>query len=144
MNAIKKIFKNVRSRVWAILTCVLIPLLLILSIVSMGIIPKVFENLLGTDPSSGRGESQFATEGIKTKKDSLSYANEVNKKICEEGFVLLKNEGGVLPLKTSSSAKKKISVFGKNSVNLVYGGSGSGAGDLTGAKTIYESLTAAD
>lgn len=143
MKVIKSIFKNLHSRVWAIITCVLIPLLLILSLLSMAIIPKVFENLLGTDPSSGRNSSVFATEGITNKKQALENANEVNKRICEEGFVLLKNEG-VLPLKTSAENKKKISVFGKNSVNLVYGGSGSGAGDLTGAKTIYDSLSEAN
>ena len=64
----------------------------------------------------------------------------MNIQICEEGFVLLKNEDNVLPLATSASDPKKVSVFGKNSVNLVYGGSGSGAGDVSGAKTIFDSL----
>lgn len=149
MNGFKKVIKHTHSRVWFILTCVFIPLLLILTIVSIGIIPKVFENLLGTDVSSGRGQSSFAVEGIETKADALAYANNVTRQVCEEGFVLLKNDAlgsgeKILPLKTSASDKKKVSVFGKNSVNLVYGGSGSGAADTSKAKTIFDSLTAAN
>lgn len=73
-------------------------------------------------------------EGIKNKKDALDYANGVNKEICEEGFVLLKNNGS-LPLKN-----RKISVFGANSVNLVYGGSGSSAKDSSDGIDLYQSL----
>ena len=50
-------------------------------------------------------------------------------------MVLLKNENNALPLK----ANAKVSVFGTNSVNLVYGGSGSAAPDPNGErKTIFD------
>ena len=51
-------------------------------------------------------------------------------------MVLLKNENNALPLK----ANAKVSVFGKNSVNLVYGGSGSAAPGGGERKTIFDSL----
>ena len=52
-------------------------------------------------------------------------------------MILLKNENNALPLRKGA----KVSVFGKNSVNLVYGGSGSAAPDKNGErKTIFESL----
>lgn len=73
-------------------------------------------------------------EDIHSKKDALDYANNVNREICEDGFVLLKNDNS-LPLKS-----KRISVFGANSVNLVYGGSGSSAKDNSDGIDLYQSL----
>jgi beta-glucosidase len=52
---------------------------------------------------------------------------------------MLKNADSALPLAKGA----KISVFGKNSVNLVYGGSGSGTGDSSQLVTLYQSLSAA-
>ena len=56
----------------------------------------------------------------------------LNAQICEEGMALLKNDG-LLPL---SSSVKKISIFGKNSVDLQYGGGGSGSGRNNGEEEI--------
>ena len=75
------------------------------------------------------------SDGIETKADALAQANAVNERICEEGFVLLKNDGA-LPLEKNA----KISVFGMNSVNLVYGGSGSAAKDGSNGIDLYQSL----
>ena len=75
-----------------------------------------------------------------TKKDAFDYGNKVTAEICEEGMILLKNENNALPLRKNA----KVSVFGKNSVDLVYGGSGSAAPSSNVTKTtILESLTAA-
>ena len=46
--------------------------------------------------------------------------------------------GAALPL---SADEKKVSVFGKNSVELVYGGTGSGGGNYDGAATLSQSLS---
>lgn len=79
-------------------------------------------------------------DGINSKEDALRAANELNETICEEGFVLLKNEdaGGTkaLPLKESET----VTVLGKNSVNIMYGSSGSAGSDRSDARTLYESL----
>lgn len=64
-------------------------------------------------------------EGDPTDKaGALAAANALNERICEEGSVLLKNDNDVLPLARGS----KVTVLGRNSVDLVYGGSGSNAG----------------
>ena len=72
----------------------------------------------------------------------IAHANELNTKIAEEGFVLLKNDG-TLPLPKNS----KITVTGKSSINLVKGGAGSGAlGSPNNGVAVYtleESLTEA-
>lgn len=144
MKALKVIFGNLHSRIWAIVTACFLVLAIVANIVIFNVVNKVFDNLWGGDSSSGRGEGGAFTldEGITDKASALENANAVNEEICEEGYVLLKNEG-VLPMKTSKDAPKKISVFGKNSVNLVYSGSGSGGGKADDARTIYESLEAA-
>ena len=65
-----------------------------------------------------------AGEGEPTDKaGALRAANAFNETVCEEGTVLLKNDGS-LPLAKGS----RVTVFGRNSVDLVYGGSGSNAG----------------
>ncbi len=89
--------------------------------------------LLSGDPE--KAQYYTLSQGINSKEDSLRAANDLNEKLCEEGFVLLKNDGA-LPL--SSSAK--VSVFGMNSVNLIYGGSGSSAKSTAGVKDLYQSL----
>ena len=60
----------------------------------------------------------------------------LNRRLAEEGFGLLKNQENALPLNKDA----KISVFGKNSVNLSYGGSGSGGFDTSGNRDLYASL----
>lgn len=74
-----------------------------------------------------------------SKDEATENARKVTQQISEEGTILLKNKDEALPLKDNAS----VSVFGKNSVRLVYGGSGSGGGDTTYAKkTLYEALDA--
>ena len=53
-----------------------------------------------------------------------------------EGMVLLKNEGGVLPLKRGS----KAAVFGKGQIDYVRGGGGSGEVTTSYTRNIYEGL----
>jgi len=98
------------------------------------------------------GFKQFTPDGeIKSKSDALKQANRLNEEIASEGFVLLKNEdykagSRALPIRTpkseseAASSNPKISIFGKNSTNLVYGGSGSGGG-LGESVTIYQALS---
>lgn len=55
-----------------------------------------------------------------------------------EGAVLLKNEGGALPL-----GSKRVNVFGAGSVEPFYGGAGSGAVTTDDPVTFYEALETA-
>jgi len=74
--------------------------------------------------------------------DRTSYikaGSDLNNRICDEGFTLLKNLDGFLPME----GVEKISVFGKSSTSLVYGGGGSGSGRVNGETQIdlQKSLT---
>ena len=82
---------------------------------------------------SGNPEDyQYYTADYSSKEEVLAAANALNKTIVEEGITLLKNEGNVLPLNKQS----KITVFGKNSVNIAKGGSGSNAGSAAASQIV--------
>ena len=74
------------------------------------------------------------------KSTVYKEANRLNEEIVGEGIVLLKNnmqgDNKALPLAKNS----KISVFGKNSANIVLGGSGSGGGNSSNSVSLYKGL----
>ena len=74
-----------------------------------------------------------------SKNNYIKAGSELNNKICDEGFTLLKNKDNYLPM----SGAEYISVFGKSSTDLVYGGGGSGSGYVNGetAVDLQKSLT---
>ncbi len=60
----------------------------------------------------------------------------LSKRAAGEGMVLLKNEDGLLPLKTGA----RIALFGKGSFDYVMGGGGSGAVTVSYTRNLYEGL----
>lgn len=131
------------NRVWLIVTALL--LVMTNTVSTLAVYVPLFKNTLNSvfgeerrvvvkgDPS----QAQYFTtdEGIHTKAEALAAANALNEQLCEEGFVLLKNDAA-LPLDKGA----KVSVFGMNSVDLVYGGSGSSAKDNANGVDLYQSL----
>lgn len=85
-----------------------------------------------TATKSGKYYTDFATH-----EEERAAANSFNEEIVEEGSVLLKNKDNALPLK---NYEKNISLFGIRSVNLQLGGSGSGGGSSSGAKSLQDSF----
>lgn len=67
---------------------------------------------------------QYYTADYDSKEEVYAAAKSLNEEITSEGIVLLKNEDNALPLKSGA----KLTVFGKNSVDLITGGSGSNSG----------------
>lgn len=138
--------KNKRTRIWLIVTIFLSCLM-----IALGCVANYYQNIISIALGGDRAykvESDDMIEYYKKSTDSKDEANAlakaVTQEIAQEGIILLKNDlvGKRTALPLASGAK--ISVFGKNSVNLVYGGTGSGGGDKTYApKTLYESLIAA-
>lgn len=121
----KFIWKHKGTRAWFIMTCVLLVLVLVVSLVITQV--PIINNSLGLVFGGERAKitddrrDELYDREYKSKKEVLSAAEDFVVSVAEEGVTLLKNEGGALPL----GASPKVSVFGKNSVNLVYGGSGS-------------------
>lgn len=84
------------------------------------------------------GKSYYESDYV-SHTEYIKYEKRLAQQIVEEGLVLLKNDD-VLPLAKES----KLSLFGQNSVDFVYGGGGSGAVDTSKAATLKESLEDAD
>lgn len=140
MNPIAKFFKTMRTRVWFGVAVALVAVMITVAILATGPFYVLICTLFGGEEVVGRDPSiRYYEVEAESKEDAYARGNALNERIAEEGFVLLKNENA-LPL---SQGEKRVSVFGKNSVNLVYGGSGSGAGRTAGAATVYDSLEAA-
>lgn len=72
----------------------------------------------------------------KSTDDSRSLVEQIE----DEGIVLLENKNNALPLNLSNDKEKKINVFGQASVQLTYGGAGSGSGDESKNVTLQEGL----
>ena len=142
----KKKHKNVAVKVWAIVSALV---LIVVGVVNYLALNKDAPYYLGSffDVFFG-GQRPIYDDSIasmypalkaQSKDEALTNAQAVNVRLAQEGFVLLKNEGAALPLQKGA----KISVFGKNSVNLSYGGSGSGGFDTSNNKDLYAALSEA-
>ena len=104
--------------------------------------PVVLGSLMLTACQAGGVTAKQAIPFNKFVGDSSNLSNrekELNVKIAEEGFVLLKNKDNVLPF---DSNVKKISIFGKASNDMAANGGGSGGGGSIGT-TMQSALTSA-
>ena len=137
-----KIWKNIGSRVWFLVSVILIVVLVAATIVvtCVPFLKRTFDQvfsgerreLVSGDPSI----YQRYVSDYESKEATLQAAYALTEDIEEEGIILLKNEESALPM----TEGKRVTVFGKNSVNLVYGGSGSSGASTDGAATLYDSL----
>ena len=150
MSILKKLLKP-RFIVWAATTVFLVTVLVLADYFALNKYVSLIEaTALGRDtpiPDPNQKGNAFELD-FKTKEEAFNNGNEVTKQICEEGMILLKNDNEALPLKKGM----KVSVFGRNSIDLVYGGSGSAAPGKSSdkeinkkygwRKTLADSLTA--
>ncbi len=126
-------------RVWLIILSALLAFLFIVTMV-LTQVPFLTNTINSVTGGSRRylkrgdpSKYQYFVSDYKTKEEVYNAANELNKQIVQEGAILLKNEKNALPLKEGA----KISVFGRNSVDAVLGGSGSNKGDTSSAITDF-------
>lgn len=141
----KKIFKHLSTKIWFISSCVLAILLLAINIcLAIPFMRDTADLALGRvgGGSSGDSSTEYYKKTTKSKEEAKANGDEFNINLAREGIVMLKNKNNAFPINTKT-AKPKVSVFGKNSDSIVYGGSGSGAVDASGAKTLYDSLESA-
>lgn len=140
----KFIWKHLGTRIWLIVTSVVLVLVIALSVVatSVPILANSISMVLGGERANiveDRRDELYDRE-FTNKKDVLEAAENFVIDVEKEGAILLKNSNDALPLKGEAPS---VSVFGKNSVNLVYSGSGSANTTSKSTKTLYESLEAA-
>lgn len=131
--------------IWGAVSAVLLAVGITASVLANTAFKDIVDMVMGGDRANyKRYEDAPYQADYASKAETKSAADQLNERVCEEGFVLLKNENKALPIKTPVSDKTlqnkpKISVFGKNSVNPVYGGTGSSGGGSE-SFSLYESL----
>ncbi len=134
----KTIWQYKKSRVWLIVTSIVLILAVVVNyLVTAGPYYSFVCLVLGSKQAVyADGQEPVYATTTNSKEDAREKAADLTHDIAEEGITLLKNDNQALPLAEGA----KISVFGKNSVNIVFGGSGSGGGDSSESKTLYDSL----
>lgn len=117
-----------------ILTGILWGAYLVLSIFDNTIaimINQKFWVLEAQDPTAIYYKSDF-----NSNEEMTQYGIELVKRVESEGATLLKNDNNGLPLKSNA----KVSLFSTSSINLVYGGTGSGNIDASTADNLKTAL----
>ncbi len=143
-KALKKAYKKAKRKTvtpWKILTLISGPLAVIMAIVTFALsmfdntlaafVGGNFHELVNEDPNAIYYESAFASA-----EEMVEYGLALCELVEAEGAALLMNENNALPLAEGS----KVSCFSNSSVNLVYGGTGSGNIDASKANTLKAAL----
>ena len=113
-------------------------LLMIVALVVTSMYETLISNVLNASTTKIENKVEaIYTSDFDSYEDSYKAAGKLGKQIVAEGIVLLQNNEDVLPLDASI---KRISVFGQDSVDFVYGGTGSGAVNSKTAITLKDAL----
>ena len=134
---------------------VTIPIIAFLAVIMIVLNVAANSTLSGIlDAYIGRGEMKIETKEGAENWDTTYYdqdsttpeaadkvAKDITRRTAEEGITLLKNENSALPLNVST--EKAVTLLGRRSVQTVFGGTGSGAGDEGQCIRIADALTAA-
>ena len=132
-------------KIWAVVTAVLLVIAIAVNVIllTVPIAGNTFNLLFGGERAilaEGDGTGTGFEQEFTTKDAALAAAQDFVVEVEKEGITLLKNQEQALPLASGA----KVSVFGKNSVNIVTSGSGSASSNSGAAgKTLYDSLAAA-
>lgn len=71
---------------------------------------------------------------------SFSSASDTARTIADEGFVLMQNIDGLLPLSTSADSKVKLNLFGMRAISLVYNAGGSSSSNVESCVKLEDAL----
>lgn len=120
-----KAYKKIKARprrliTWAAVVCVLAILVANVAPIVEDI-NALTKTVVNTDTAEGEA--------------ARAIGEQIAAEIADEGIVLLRNEENILPLQN-----EKINVFGASSVNVRYGGAGSGSADESRAINLYDGL----
>ncbi len=134
--------------VWSIVAPIVLAVLIALPILANGLLYPILGTVLGgpTPVIDAEASNKYYKSDYASKEEVLKAGNALNVEVASEGFTLLVNEDETLPIATPeseanpSTAKPKVSVFGKNSTNLVLSGSGSGGIQGVTPVTLYDGL----
>ena len=143
-KALKKAYKQAKRKnvlAWKILT-ILCAVVMVIS-VPLSVLAQKFDNTLaafygGTfwKLQNEDTNAQYFTGDFASAEEMVDYGLALTQQVEAEGAALLMNNNNALPL----AADAKVSTFSNSSVNLVYGGTGSGNIDASTADTLRTAL----
>ena len=144
VKARKKAFRKAKHRairpwkglsiVCAILAVIFVPLYSLLNVFDNSLaifVGGTFWKLKNEDQSA-----QYFTSDFESAEDMVDYGLQLVQQVEAEGAALLMNENNALPLAEGAN----VSLFSNSSVNLVYGGTGSGNIDASTADTLKTAM----
>ena len=115
--------------------CGIVSVVACIAIVAFSLFQDTIAIYMSIDTYAVENEDDSAVyyeSDYESNEERVEYENALVEQIEAEGAVLLTNEDDALPISSDS----KVSLFSSSSVNLVYGGTGSGAVDTTDAATL--------
>ena len=136
--------RKILRKVSAVLVS-LLALLLAVVIVAANLLTSTYSAMISmalgqpTFRIEGGADPQYYETAFSSQEEMNARAAEICRQIEQEGMVLLKNEGGALPL----AAGARVSLLSQNAVDLVYGGTGAGSVDTSSAPDLKTALEAA-
>ena len=143
-KALKKAYKKAKRKnvlAWKILT-ILCAVVMVIS-VPLSVLAQKFDNTMaarfgGTfwELQNEDTNAQYFTSDFDSAEEMVDYGLALTQQVEAEGAALLMNNNNALPL----AADAKVSTFSSSSVNLVYGGTGSGNIDASTADTLRTAL----
>ena len=143
-KAQKKAYKKARRKaagLWKWISIIGTPLAIILIIAN--VLVSTFDNTVaafvgGTfwKLQNEDANAQYFTSDFASAEEMAAYGMEICEQVEAEGAALLLNKNQTLPLQAGS----KVSTFSGSSVNIVYGGTGSGNIDASKANTLKGAL----
>lgn len=84
-------------------------------------------------------DSQYYKSDYEAERHRVKAAQALVETIEEEGIVLLKNNGS-LPLDAAASGENRITLFGRDAADPIFGGAGSGSVDVSKAVDLQQGL----
>ncbi|MFV0467186.1 MAG: glycoside hydrolase family 3 protein [Lachnospiraceae bacterium] len=98
---------------------------------------SVYFNQSNQKVISADGEStEYYSSAFSSQEEATTHLQNIARQIEEEGITLLLNNDNALPLELGN----KISLFGQDSVDPIYGGSGAGSVDVSKAVNLKSGL----
>ena len=141
MGRLRTLNANFAFRIWLLAGAAILGLVVAANMIlsQSEILRNTLDGVFGSERlilvSGEPDKYRYFQTGYADKQAVLASANELNGQIAAEGMTLLKNDDS-LPLALNS----RITVFGKNSVDPVYGGTGSSVTRTSDNVTVYDSL----
>lgn len=137
----KKMSNKAFAGIWSAVIAVVVVVMIVANLVAISY-TSIISTFLGHDTyrveqlGEGTGDSQYFKSGYSSPEELVEASTELGKRIQAEGMVLLMNENSALPL----GQGQRISLFSESSVDLIYGGTGSGAIDTSTMPTLKEAF----